>query len=120
MYDIAQRQGLRIDLERLSRELDVPVFTTVATRKRGIAELVEGIETAAGPGWSSAGDGWTAPDAEALRGAHRRAEQCHEGQGHHERQARRPGQRCNENAVCSPVGMHERTPEGTHGLTITV
>ncbi|WP_269516254.1 ferrous iron transporter B [Brevundimonas subvibrioides] len=75
MYDIAQRQGLRIDLERLSRELDVPVFTTVATKKRGIAELVEGIETAAGPGWSSAGDGWIAPDAEALRSAHRRAEQ---------------------------------------------
>ena len=75
MYDIAQRQGLRIDLERLSAALDVPIFTTVATRKRGIAELVEGIETAAGPGWMSAGDAWTVPDAEALRGAHRRAEQ---------------------------------------------
>ena len=50
MYDIAQRQGLRIDLERLQAELGLPIFTTVATRKRGIAELVEGVETAAGPG----------------------------------------------------------------------
>src|SRR5690606_20171060 len=36
MYDIAQRQGLRIDLERLSAELGLPVVPTTATRKRGI------------------------------------------------------------------------------------
>jgi ferrous iron transport protein B len=75
MFDIAQRQGLRIDLERLGEALGVPIFTTVATRKRGIEALVAGIEAAAGPGWTAQGEGWTAPDAEALRGAHRRAEQ---------------------------------------------
>ena len=75
MYDIAQRQGLRIDLEKLRAELGVPIVTTVATRKRGIEELVVEIETAAGPGWTSEGEVWTAPDAEAIRGAHRRAEQ---------------------------------------------
>jgi len=75
MYDIAQRQGLRIDLEKLRAELGVPIVTTVATRKRGIEELVAEIETAAGPGWTSEGETWTAPDAEAIRGAHRRAEQ---------------------------------------------
>ena len=75
MYDIAQRQGLRIDLERLRAELGVPIVTTVATRRRGIDELVAEIETAAGPGWVSQGQTWTAPDAEAIRGAHRRAEQ---------------------------------------------
>ena len=75
MYDIAQRQGLRIDLEKLRAELGVPIVTTVATRKRGIEELVAEIETAAGPGWVSEGETWTAPDAEAIRGAHRRAEQ---------------------------------------------
>ncbi|WP_428152551.1 ferrous iron transporter B [Brevundimonas sp.] len=75
MYDIAQRQGLRIDLEKLRAELGVPIVTTVATRKRGIDELVGEIETAAGPGWVSEGETWTAPDAEAIRGAHRRAEQ---------------------------------------------
>jgi ferrous iron transport protein B len=35
-YDIAQRQGLRIDLDRLSVELGLPIVTTVATRRRGI------------------------------------------------------------------------------------
>jgi ferrous iron transport protein B len=40
MYDIAQRQGLRIDLERLSAEIGAPIVTTVATRKRGLEELV--------------------------------------------------------------------------------
>jgi ferrous iron transport protein B len=35
MYDIAQRQGLRIDLDGLARELGCPIVTTVATRKRG-------------------------------------------------------------------------------------
>ena len=75
MYDIAQRQGLRIDLDKLRAELGVPIVTTVATRKRGIEELVAGIETAAGPGWVSEGEHWEAPDAAAIRGAHRRAEQ---------------------------------------------
>ncbi|MGV3579860.1 ferrous iron transporter B [Brevundimonas sp.] len=75
MYDIAQRQGLRIDLEKLRAELGVPIVTTVATRRRGIDDLVAEIETAAGPGWVSGGESWTAPDAEAIRGAHRRAEQ---------------------------------------------
>ena len=75
MYDIAQRQGLRIDLEALRAELGVPIVTTVATRKRGIEELVAEIETAAGPGWISEGETWEAPDAAAIRGAHRRAEQ---------------------------------------------
>ena len=75
MYDIAQRQGLRIDLERLRAELGVPIVTTVATRRRGIEDLVAEIETAAAPGWTSEGETWTAPDAEAIRAAHRRAEQ---------------------------------------------
>ena len=45
MIDIAQRQGIDIDpLEALSRELGVPVTTTVAVRKRGIEELVDLID----------------------------------------------------------------------------
>lgn len=76
MYDIAQRQGLRIDLEALEAELGVPIVTTVATRKRGIGELVAGIETVAAEIASSTeGQGWAAPDATAIRAAHRRAEQ---------------------------------------------
>ncbi|MBU0557813.1 MAG: ferrous iron transporter B, partial [Alphaproteobacteria bacterium] len=74
MYDIAQRQGLRIDLQRLEAELGVPVITTTATRRRGIEELVAAIDAAAGTLSPTAEMGWTAPDATALRGAAREAE----------------------------------------------
>ncbi|MBJ7448218.1 MAG: ferrous iron transporter B [Brevundimonas sp.] len=73
MYDIAQRQGLRIDLVGLSRELGVPVVTTTATRRRGIPELVAAIEetlAAATPGQNA----WSAPDASGLRANARDAE----------------------------------------------
>ncbi|NJC42680.1 ferrous iron transport protein B [Brevundimonas alba] len=74
MYDIAQRQGLRIDLERLSAELGLPIVTTVATRRRGVDDLVAAVEAAAGA-WSPGAEmAWTAPDAAALRGAAREAE----------------------------------------------
>jgi ferrous iron transport protein B len=76
MYDIAQRQGLRIDLEALRAELGVPIVTTVATRKRGIEELVAEIEIASAQVALRGGsDSWTAPDAAQIRAAHRRAEQ---------------------------------------------
>ncbi|HYC69100.1 ferrous iron transporter B [Brevundimonas sp.] len=73
MYDIAQRTGLRIDLERLQAALGVPIVTTVATRRRGIEELVAAIETAAAA--PAAGEAtWYAPDAEGLRGKAAEAE----------------------------------------------
>ena len=73
MYDIAQRQGLRIDLEALRAELGVPIITTVATRKRGIDDLVAAVEVqadAAALGENS----WHTPDAAELRSAAREAE----------------------------------------------
>lgn len=74
MYDIAQRQGLRIDLERLSAELGVRIVPTVATRRRGIEELITAVEDLAVVG-STPGEGsWHAPDAAELRAAHHQAE----------------------------------------------
>lgn len=73
MYDIAQRQGLRIDLEQLRAELGVPIITTVATRKRGIDDLVAAVEAqsdAAALGENS----WRSPDSAELRAAAREAE----------------------------------------------
>lgn len=76
MFDIAERQGLRIDLERLSAALGVPIVTTTATRKRGIPDLINAIEAAADPAEAELVEGaWSAPDAAAIREAHRRAEQ---------------------------------------------
>ena len=74
MYDIAQRQGLRIDLERLRAELGIPVVPTTATRRRGIDELVAAIEAEAGALSATAESAWSPPDAEALRGKAREAE----------------------------------------------
>jgi ferrous iron transport protein B len=39
MVDLAERDGLTLDAEVLSRELGVPVVPTVAVRRRGLAEL---------------------------------------------------------------------------------
>ena len=41
MIDLARRDGLELDAERLSRELGVPVVETVAVRKRGLDELLD-------------------------------------------------------------------------------
>jgi ferrous iron transport protein B len=74
MYDIAQRQGLRIDLEKLSAELGLPVITTTATRRRGIDDLVAAIETAVAAGDATGESAWHAPDASEIRSGHHEAE----------------------------------------------
>jgi ferrous iron transport protein B len=74
MYDIAQRQGLRIDLDGLSRELGCPIVTTVATRKRGIDELVAAVDGLARAGALASDNGWREPDAAEIRHAHREAQ----------------------------------------------
>ncbi|MET3837411.1 ferrous iron transport protein B [Brevundimonas sp. UYEF29] len=78
MYDIAQRQGLRIDLERLRAELGVLIITTVATRKRGIDDLVAAIEDQAAVAAATESQ-WRSPDATELRAAAREAERIMKG-----------------------------------------
>ncbi len=73
MYDIAQRQGLRIDLEKLGAELGVPIITTVATRKRGIDDLITAVERQADVAALSENQ-WHSPDAAELRSTAREAE----------------------------------------------
>jgi ferrous iron transport protein B len=46
MVDLARRDGLTIDAQRLSNELGVPVIETVAVRKRGMDEVKEALGTA--------------------------------------------------------------------------
>jgi len=79
MYDIAQRLGLRIDLEGLSAAIGAPVIPTVATRKRGIEDLLAQVETTGRGVAPSAGDQeenrWREPDATEIREAHRHAQQ---------------------------------------------
>ncbi|WP_369825801.1 ferrous iron transport protein B [Caulobacter sp. BP25] len=74
MFDIAQRQGLRIDLERLSQELGAPIVTTVATRKRGLPELLEKVEAIVATRRPEAENVWREPTATEIRAAHAEAQ----------------------------------------------
>ena len=77
MFDIAQRQGIEIDVERLSRELGVPVVTTVATRKRGLEDLLGQVDQLMASGALDLAPGasaWHEPSVTEIRAAHRQAE----------------------------------------------
>ena len=74
MYDIAQRQGLRIDIEGLRRELGCPIVTTVATRKRGIEDLVREADVVAGLHTGARNNTWHEPNATEIRQAHAQAQ----------------------------------------------
>ena len=76
MIDIAQRMGLEIDTERLSRELGMPVVGTVATRRRGVDALVLEIEARAEAGLDAAEEPhWHEQSAAEIRTLHRQAGQ---------------------------------------------
>ena len=74
MYDIAQRQGIRIDIEGLSRELGVPVVTTVAVRKRGLEDLLAQVDALVAMDRPRAASLWHEPSAAEIRQSHRDAE----------------------------------------------
>ncbi len=74
MYDIAQRQGLRIDLDGLAREIGCPIVTTVATRKRGVDDLVAQVERLVEAGAVGEANAWHEPAAGEIRDAHREAQ----------------------------------------------
>ena len=74
MYDIAQRQGLRIDLAGLAHELGCPIVTTVATRKRGIDDLVAQVDALIAAGAVPGANVWREPSAAQIRDAHREAQ----------------------------------------------
>jgi ferrous iron transport protein B len=75
MIDIARRRGIDIDLEKLSRELGIPVVTSVAVRKGGIEDLTrqldEMVRTFMRPATPST---WTPPSSAELRAAQREAD----------------------------------------------
>ncbi len=75
MMDIAQRSGCVIDTEALSRQLRIPVVTTVAVRKSGTQNLLAQIDTLLGQlnaGQDSlvAPNTWAEPSAADVRAYH--------------------------------------------------
>ena len=63
MIDIAERQGIAIDFEALSRGLGVPVTATVATRKRGLDALLALAAAQADSVPAPSDSGWREPSA---------------------------------------------------------
>jgi ferrous iron transport protein B len=53
MFDIATRRGVSVDATRMSELLDVPVVTSIAVRKSGIAELLRKTDEIAMQGEAS-------------------------------------------------------------------
>ena len=72
MFDIAERQGIRIDLAGLSQALGVPIVTTVAVRKRGLEALLAEVDRLTGQAAIAAA--WHQPSAGDLRESARQAE----------------------------------------------
>ena len=75
MYDIAQRQGIRIDVEGMARDLGIPIVTTVAVRKRGLADVLGEVDRMIGTASTEAS--WREPSAEEIRSAHKEAVRVH-------------------------------------------
>ncbi|HEX8422717.1 MAG TPA: FeoB small GTPase domain-containing protein, partial [Pyrinomonadaceae bacterium] len=62
MVDLAEREGLEIDVERLSKGLGVRVVPVVSKQRRGLAELAGAVVEASRSG-EAAGAGWRLSDA---------------------------------------------------------
>ncbi len=78
MMDIAQKRGCQISTEALSRQLGIPVVTTVAMRKNGVQDLLGQIDVLlsqapAGDGATAISD-WVEPSPDAIRAHHREVE----------------------------------------------
>src|SRR6516164_3104568 len=80
MIDIARRRGIEIDLDRLSRELGVPVVTSAAVRRGGTEELLRRMDDMVAGKWDAGvfdppGENtWKPPTAGELRAAQREAD----------------------------------------------
>jgi ferrous iron transport protein B len=75
MIDIARRRGIEIDLDRLSRELGVPVVTSTAVRRGGTGELLRRMDDmAAGKREQPGENTWKPPTPGELRAAQREAD----------------------------------------------
>ncbi len=74
MMDIARKRGISIDIEKLGRELDLPVVSSVAVRRGGTDALLAEIDRRLAVAERATGTLWTTPDATALRRAQKEAD----------------------------------------------
>ncbi|TYL90991.1 ferrous iron transporter B [Bradyrhizobium rifense] len=75
MFDIANRRGISVDVERLAKELGVPVVTSIAVRKGGTADLLALTdEISAKLATEPAENNWRALSVAELRATQREAD----------------------------------------------
>lgn len=78
MMDLAEKRGLQINIATLSQQLNMPVVTTVAMRKHGVATLLEALETllTTQPAVASkrSNQHWQEPSADKIRAYHQEIE----------------------------------------------
>lgn len=75
MFDIASRRGINVDVERLAKELGVPVVTSIAVRKGGTADLLALTdEVSAKRAAEPAENNWRALSVAELRATQREAD----------------------------------------------
>ena len=78
MMDLAQKRGCQISIETLSRQLGIPVVTTVAMRKHGVQDLLGEIDVLLNQVPATVGttatDAWEEPSPDAIRAYHQEVE----------------------------------------------
>ena len=78
MMDIAEKRGCQISIETLSKQLGIPVVTTVAMRKHGVQDLLGEIDVLLDQAPTTVGtattDEWQEPSPDAIRAYHREVE----------------------------------------------
>jgi len=70
MMDVVEKQGGRIDVDKLSAELGIPVVPIVAIRKGGISDLLAAIDRLALDEADPTPHGWREPNAAEIRATH--------------------------------------------------
>ncbi|MCK1720599.1 ferrous iron transporter B [Bradyrhizobium sp. 141] len=73
MFDIAARRGITVDVERLAKELGLPVVTSIAVRKGGTADLLKLTDEISAK-LAAEADSWRALSVSELRATQREAD----------------------------------------------
>src|SRR5213078_3864968 len=74
MMDIAKKRGIEIDMDVLARELGLPVVSSVAVRRGGVAALLGALDERLAAHQPMSAADWHTPDASDLRGAQSEAD----------------------------------------------